>query len=837
MKFLGYAFLTLVSLGILTTIVGIGGFVWMLNYYGNDIPDYNSLKTYEPDVVTRVYTGDGRLMAEFATEKRVFVPIDAIPERVKQAFISAEDKNFYTHQGLDYLGIASAIFDKVKSPDSQLRGASTITQQVAKNFLLTNERSYERKLKEAILAIRMDRAMEKDRLLELYLNEIYLGVGTYGVAAAAQQYFNKSLDDLTIEEAAYLAALPKAPNNYHPTRKKERAVARRNWVIDRMQEDGYITKAEKTAAMATDLDVSLSEANDSVRAPYFAEEIRRSLQKEFGNDGLYKQGLLVKSSINPEMQKIATKALRDGLIAYDLRHGYRGPVANLENLDDWETKLAEIPVQQGMLETWDLAVLLDGKTIGFADGSKSELSDGGLEWGGNQIKKGSVLMVEKDGEIYRMRQVPKVQGAIVVMDPHTGRVLAVQGGWDYQKSEFNRATQAQRQPGSSFKPFIYLTALESGMSPATIVMDSPATFSQGRGMPVWMPKNYSDDFYGPTTLRIGIEKSRNVMTVRLADKVGMEAIAATANDFGIYDNMQTNLASSLGSNETTLIRMVTAYGMLVNGGKKLEPSFVDRIQDRYGKTVFKRDARECPTCGPKIQWQDGMAVPAIDDARAQVTEPQRAYQMVSILEGAVQRGTGVRLKNIGFPVAGKTGTTNESKDAWFLGFTPDLVFGAYVGFDQPKELGRKETGSSVAIPIIEQFLTESFEAGMIEPLPFRVPSGVSMIQVNAKTGRRARSGDTNVIWEAFMSGESPDAQQTVYGGETIIRREQPANYTDPFAPAGQPFGSATGYPNNSYDTEAAPSSPSQIPANNNRPQHQSPQPSQDSFMQGTGGIY
>ena len=812
----------------------------MLNHYGSDIPDYKSLKTYEPDVVTRVYTGDGRLMAEFATEKRVFVPINVIPDRVKQAFISAEDKNFYTHQGLDYIGIAVAILDKVRHPDSQLRGASTITQQVAKNFLLSNERSYERKLKEAILAIRMDRAMTKDRLLELYLNEIYLGVGTYGVAAAAQEYFNKSLDDLTIEEAAYLAALPKAPNNYHPVRRKERALSRRNWVIGRMHEDGYISREAEKAALATDLKVTLTDSQESVRAPYFAEEIRRSLQKEFGNDGLYKQGLLVKSSINPEMQKIAVKALQDGLMAYDLRHGYRGPVATLDTLDNWEEKLAEIPVQQGMLDSWQLAILLDGKSIGFANGEKGTLSDGGLEWGGNKIKKGSIIMVEKDGDIYRMRQVPKVQGAIVIMDPHTGRVLAVQGGWDYQRSEFNRATQAQRQPGSSFKPFIYLTALETGMTPATIVMDSPATFSQGRGMPNWRPKNYSDDFYGPTTLRVGIEKSRNVMTVRLADKVGMEAVAETAKEFGIYDHMQTNLASALGSNETTLIRMVTAYGMLVNGGKKIEPSFVDRIQDRYGKTVFKRDHRECPTCGPKIKWQDDMPVPSVEDVRQQVTTPQRAYQMVSILEGAIQRGTGVRLKDIGFPVAGKTGTTNDSKDAWFLGFTPDLVFGAYVGFDQPQQLGRKETGSSVAIPIIQQFLEEAYKGDMIEPLPFRVPSGISLIQVNAKSGRRAQAGDSNLIWEAFMSGESPESQQTVYGGDTIIMRDNAYTYDDMYntSPNGQTYSDNPLY--GDYDTEAAPQPQTQSPYGNRQPQQRAPSsrtPSSDPVLQGTGGIY
>ena len=834
MKFIGYTILTLVSLGILGAIVGIGGFAWLINHYGDDIPDYHSLKTYEPDVVTRVYTGDGQLMAEFSTEKRIFIPIDVIPDLVKNAFLSAEDKNFYEHKGLDYIGIARAVVNNLKNP-GHLQGASTITQQVAKNFLLTNERSLERKLKEAILAIRMERAMSKDRLLELYLNQIYLGVGTYGVAAAAQKYFNKSLDDLTIEEAAYLAALPKAPNNYHPVRKKDRAVPRRNWVITRMHEDGYITKEQEQAAIATDLKApGLDEEKEAVRAPYFAEEIRRFLQNKYGNEGLYEDGLLVKSSINPDLQKIATEALRDGLTAYDLRHGYRGPVATLDNMDDWAAKLSEIPPQKGMLDDWKLAVVLKGRDIGFADKSKGKLSQEGLDWGGDKIKAGSVIMVTKDKEagIYRLRQVPAVQGGIVVMDPHTGRVLAIQGGWDYQGSEFNRATQAKRQPGSAFKPFIYLTALESGMTPATIVMDSPVSFSQGPGLPLWRPQNYSREYYGPTTLRVGVEKSRNVMTVRLADKIGMESIAATAKRFNIDNDMPINLATSLGSNETTLIQMVTAYGMLVNGGKRIDPSFIDRIQNRYGDTLFKRDHRECNGCGPKIKWTSGLAVPTIEDVREQVVDPARAYQMVSILEGVVQRGTAVRLRNMGFPVAGKTGTTNDSKDAWFIGFTPDLVFGAYVGFDQPKSLGNRETGSSAALPIIEQFLQGAKDIGFIEPLPFRVPSGVSMIQVNAKTGRRAMPGDEKVIWESFIAGESPDQQATIYGGETVTFEQPNVNYTDLFKDTQTMQNPTNGEsaPYQSYDPENT--LPPAL-----TPQEETPQPMPNPSLQGTGGIY
>lgn len=824
MKFIGYTFLTLISLGILGAIVGIGAFAWVINHYGDDLPDYNQLKTYEPDVVTRVYTGDGQLLAEFATEKRIFVPIAFIPDRVKQAFLSAEDKNFYVHKGLDYIGIARAMINNIKNPDN-LQGASTITQQVAKNFLLTNERSYERKVKEAILAIRMERAMTKDRLLELYLNEIYLGIGTYGVAAASQQYFNKSLDDLTIAEAAFLAALPKAPNNYHPVRKRQRAIDRRNWVIGRMAEDGYITQAEAATAQKDALDVAeLTALTQAYRAPFFAEEIRRFLQANYKSDGLYKEGMIVRSSLDPQLQDIATRAFRDALETYDIRHGFRGAVATFDNFDDWQQRLAAIPPQKGMAPNWLLALYFGDREIRFDDGQKARLTTAGLEWAGQKLKKGSVIMVEPDSEekgIYRIRQVPEVEGGFVVMDPHTGRVLAMQGGWDYENSEFNRVTQAKRQPGSAFKPFIYLTALESGMTPATIVMDAPVAFEQGPGLPLWRPQNYSDRFYGPTTLRVGVEKSRNVMTVRLADKVGMDAIAQTAKNFGVYDDMPRNLASSLGSQETTLIRMVSAYGMFVNGGKKIEPSFIDRIQDRYGKTVFAQDARECLNCGPKIRWNDQLAVPVVADNRTQATSPQRAYQMVSILEGVVQRGTAVRLRSLGFPVAGKTGTTNESKDAWFIGFTPDLVFGAYIGFDKPRSLGRKETGSSVALPAVQKFLEDAYKNTLITPVPFRVPAGLSMIQVNAQTGRRAYPGDQSVIWETFMKGEGPDNQQTVFGGDTVIFEEPDVNYNDLF--------SGTPYQNFPADGMQAGETSDQTPfITPSRP---------DPVMQGTGEIY
>lgn len=832
MKFLGYGLLTLISLGILGGIVGIGAFAWGIHHYGDELPDYEQLKTYEPDVVTRVYTGDGQLMAEFATEKRIFVPIEFIPDRVKQAFIAAEDKNFYQHHGLDYIGIVRAMVHNLKNP-GQLQGASTITQQVAKNLLLTNEQSIERKVKEAILSIRMERAMSKDRLLELYLNQIYLGIGTYGVAAASQQYFGKSLDDLTIEEVAFLAALPKAPNNYHPVRRKTSAMTRRNWVIGRMAEDGFITQAQAEEAKAHDLEVKeLKALTQSYRAPYFAEEIRRFLQQTYDSDSLYKEGLIVRSTLIPDLQEIATRAFRDGLTAFDIRQGYRGPVTKFEDFNDWKTKLSEIPIQKGMDSRWRLALYFGDREIKFEDGSAGKLSNSGIDWAGKKLTKGAVIMVAEDEEedgLYRIRQVPEIEGGIIVMNPHTGRVLAMQGGWDYENSEFNRVTQAKRQPGSAFKPFIYLTALENGMTPATIVLDAPVAFEQGPGLPLWRPQNYSHQYYGPTTLRVGVEKSRNVMTVRLADKVGMHAIAQTATDFGIYDNMPENLASSLGSQETTLLRMARAYAMLVNGGKKITPSFIDRIQDRYGKTVFDNDERECPHCGPKIRWHESLSVPKVPDNRAEVTSPQRAYQMVSILEGVVQRGTGVRLRDLPFPMAGKTGTTNDSKDAWFMGFTPDLVVGVYVGYDKPRTLGGRETGSSVAVPIVKEFMEEAYDKGFIDPVPFRAPSGLSMIQINAKTGRRAQPGDDHVIWEAFMKGESPDSQQTIYGGETVVFEEPSVNYYDMFDNMESPDdqgGYYNPFINQGYGDDERPA-----------PQNNGVQPPSNPVFQGTGEIY
>lgn len=793
MKYLWYGFLGLFSLGFLGAVVSIGGFVYILNYYGHDLPDYSELKNYEPPIVTRLYAGDGRLMAEFAQEKRVFVPIEFIPDRVKEAFIAAEDQNFYTHSGVDLKAVARAIVTNLKNAGSGRRpeGASTISQQVAKNFFLSSEVSYIRKIKEAILAYRMNKTLGKDHILELYLNEIYLGGGAYGVAAAALYYFDKSLEELNIAEAAYLASLPKAPNNYHPVKHHDKALARRNWVVERMRDEGYVTPAQAELAVLVPLEMN-TDTSESVDAPYFAEEVRRELSERFGEESLYQGGLAVKTSVDPTLQAVAEKSLRDGLIAYDMRHGWRGAFAKLDDMDDWRKKLAQADVPEGNIDAWHVAAVLEvsknSAKIGFVEREQSEITLKDSDWARKYLNEGyalgaqvtsmeqvvqvgDVVLVEeksKEGDAskgYLLRQIPIVQGALIALDPHTGRVLAMQGGWNYRYggSEFNRATQAQRQPGSAFKPFVYLAALDKGFTPATLVLDAPFIL-EDQTAGTWKPTNYSGEFYGPTPLRVGIEKSRNLMTVRLADFLGMDLIAKYSDHFGITDHMQPLLANSLGSAETTLLRMTTSYGMLVNGGKKLTPTFIDRIQDRYGKTVFKHDERECYACGQMIKWEDQPA-PDVPDNRAQIADPRTTYQMVSIMEGVVQRGTGARLRSLGRPLAGKTGTTNESRDAWFIGFTPDLVVGIYTGFDNPRSLGRRETGSSVAIPIFQSFMGEALKDA--PPVPFRRPSGLRSIRINAETGVRARPGDQKVIWESFVIGTEPTDEMYILGENGI----------------------------------------------------------------------
>jgi penicillin-binding protein 1A len=774
--FLGFAILMLVAL----VAVG-GGVYYIFHRYGSDLPDYHQLADYAPPTVTRVHAGDGRLLAEYATEKRVFVPINAIPRRVINAFLAAEDKSFYEHSGVDFRSVFRAAITNLVNLGSDRRpvGASTITQQVAKNFLLSGELSYERKIREAILAFRIEKAFTKDQILELYLNEIYLGVGSYGVAAAALNYFNKSLDELTIGEAAFLGALPKAPNNYNPMRYHKAAVERRNWVIKRMLEDGRITQEEADSALAETLVVRDRSAAEVAEADYFAEDVRRQLVGLFGEQSLYNGGLSVRTTLDPDLEVIADQALQEGLIAYDRRHGWRGPVAHIDpTTSEWASALGALDIVGGR-DTWRLALVgTVGKTsvqVGFADGTRGIVPFAEMKWArpwkekqrvgktpskpADVLKAGDVVYVEPvteaadgtayDADTYALRQVPAVNGAIVALDPHTGRVLAMSGGFSFAASEFDRATQAERQPGSAFKPFVYLAALAKGFSPTTIILDAPIVIDQGDRLGKWKPTNYSSRFYGPSTMRLGIEKSRNLMTVRLARTIGMDTVADFAERFGITAHMPKMLSMALGAGETTLLRLTAAYGMLVNGGRKIEPTFIDRVQDRLGRTVYRHDQRTCDAC-QNVSWH-GQGMPDIRDNREQLVDSASAFQIVSMLEGVVKRGTGAKvLGDLDFPLAGKTGTTNDSFDAWFVGFSPDLAVGVYVGFDQPQTLGPRETGSSVAAPIFRTFMEAALKGK--PAIPFRVPPGIRLVRINSQTGALAQAGDDKVILEALKPG-------------------------------------------------------------------------------------
>ena len=745
-----------------------GGVFYILYHYGSDLPDYRQLANYEPPVVTRLYADDGRLLTEYAKQKRVFVPIGAIPQRVARAFLSAEDKNFYTHPGLDFVGIARAMVDNLKHirEGRRPKGASTITQQVAKNFLLGGELSLNRKIKEAILAMRIEQTFSKDKILELYLNEIYLGGGSYGVAAAAMDYFNKSLNDLTIAETAYLAALPKAPNNYNPARDHEAAIGRRNWVIDRMAEDGVITGAEAKTAKAETLTIRQRDDETYVNAEYFADYVRGQLIAQYGENAAYQGGLTVYTTLDPALQEIATRSLRDGLMAYDNRHGWHGVIGTIANMRQWLPGLKAMARPKGV-GNWDMAVVIGVEknyaVIGLANGQLARIAKEHMAIAHDSLGTGQVVLVSpamdaKNKMIagqYALQQIPKVQGGLLVMEPQTGRVLAMTGGFSHDISVYNRATQAMRQPGSSFKPFVYLTALEQGFLPNTLILDAPVTYSMGAGQDAYAPGNYHDNFLGPTTVRQAIEKSRNVVTVRTADYIGIDHVAEIAQRFGIVDKMPAELAMALGAGETTVWRMAAAYSQLINGGKKIVPTVIERIQNRNGATTYKHDVRDCSGC-LNNSWTNDVATPAINDNPQYLTHPFHAYQIVNILQGVVERGTAKSLAELGVPLAGKTGTTNESRDTWFVGATPDLVVAVYVGYDQPETLGKKETGGSVAVPIVKEFFKSALPTHPSRP--FAVPAGVSLVRVNPQNGERVSAADKNGIWESFVPGTEPDPE-------------------------------------------------------------------------------
>jgi penicillin-binding protein 1A len=770
MRFIARFFGLIFATGAIVFVVGAAAAALVIWNYNRDLPDYTQLKNYEPPVMTRVHASDGSVLAEYSHERRLYLPSTAIPALLKEAFISAEDKNFYTHNGVDPEGVIRAIGVMLRG-DKRVQGASTITQQVAKNFLLTNEQTFDRKIKEALLSFRIESAYSKEKILELYLNEIYLGLGNYGVAAAALNYFGKSVHELTIPEVAYLAALPKGPNNYHPFLKKERALERRNWVIDRMRENGYVTVADAEAAKAQPLGVTSRVLSpNTYAAGFFAEEVRRELGDRFGEKKLYEGGLSVRTTLDPKMQLIARKALVDGLVRYDEAHGYRGPMRHIDIAGDWGPPLAEVPAL-GDVQPWQLAVILDvndgSVRIGLqpkheadrqvsAERETGTMLPAGLKWskgvGRNGLQTGDVVYVEpiegKAGQ-FRLRQIPEVGGAIVAMDPYTGRVFAMVGGFSFDQSEFNRATQAMRQPGSSFKPIVYATALDNGYTPSSIVLDAPIEIDQGPGLEVWRPENFEGKSGGPHTLRYGVEHSINQMTVRLARDVGMPLIVEYARRFGIYDDLPPYLSMSLGSGETTLLRMTTAYSMLANGGKKIKSTLIDRIQDRWGHTVYRHDERECQNCdAPKWERQ---GEPKLIDKREQVLDPLTAYQITSIMEGVIQRGTGVSIKAVGKHLAGKTGTTNDAKDLWFVGYSPDLAVGIFMGYDRPRSLGDSAQAATYTAPIFRDFMTMALKNK--PDVPFRVPPGIKLISVDAHTGQRSTGAGT--ILEAFKPGTAP----------------------------------------------------------------------------------
>jgi len=754
----------LISLSFLLLIsIVILGVLWT---FSNNIPDYKFLKNYKPPVSSKMYSGKGDLVADFSKEKRIFVPYGAIPKNVINAFLSAEDKNFFSHPGVDAKGVLRAILNNIQNviTSKRLEGASTITQQVAKNFLLTNEVSLNRKIKEAILAFRIERALSKERILELYLNQIYLGSGAYGVAAASLEYFDKSIKELNYSEAALLAALPKAPSKYNPYRNIKVAKFRRDLVLKNLFDNNFLNSKEYQKVKNQPIALKKNKKIYLENSQYYIEDVRKNIIDLLTYEKVYKQGYNINTPINLEFQKIATEELRNGLIAYDRRKGWRGPISNINYTNDWYEKLNKKYNLEKSIN-WQIAIIkkIDQFTSTIEIENKTEglIRYKDISWTKKEFKDllkiGDIIYVKKLTEdFYSLQQLPKINGGIVVMDPYTGRILALSGGFSFKNSEFNRASQAFRQPGSAFKPFVYALALENNYTPSSLVLDAPLVLDQGTDLKKWKPENYGKKFYGLSTLRIGLEKSRNLMTVRIAQNLGIEKVANFSKSLNIYKNPEELLSISLGSAETTLLNLTSAYSTFVNGGKLIKPIIIDRIQDGQGNTIVNNENRKCIDCD-KISFT-GKEFPIIEDNYKQVLSPQTAYQITSILKGVVDRGTGKKLKKLNLNLGGKTGTTNENTDAWFVGFTSNLVIGVYVGMDNPAPLGKYETGSKAALPIFEGFVKKAVKKSNARP--FKVPTDITLMVVDSITGEKAKFTSKNTIIESYKS-------ENVLGGKVI----------------------------------------------------------------------
>ncbi len=725
-------------------------------YFSSGLPDYKKLSNYQPPVSSRVYAENGKLIAEYALEKRLFIPYESIPKKIINSFLSAEDKNFFSHPGVDAKGIIRAVINNFKNiiNDKRLEGASTITQQVAKNFLLTNEVSLRRKIKEAILAFRIEKAYSKERILELYLNQIYLGEGTYGIAAASLEYFDKSVKEINYPEAALLAALPKAPSKYNPFRYGKEAKKRRDLVLNNIKENGFISNSEFKDFKKSKIKLKKRKIELLNEANSYTEEVRRIIKENYGFKKLYAEGLAIKVPLDVNYQIYAQESLRYGIESYDRRHGWRGSIANKFNDSNWRKKIEQIKIDPTL--NWELAEIKkineERIVIKILKSNKEKIVNSeNMKWAikkgiFNTFKIGDIIFVkEKNKEEWELKQYPKINGAIIALNPFTGKVKALVGGFNFKSSEFNRATQAKRQPGSAFKPFVYAAALENNYSPNSIVLDAPFIAEQGIGLKNWKPENYGKKFYGPSTLRKGIEYSRNLMTVRVAENLGLKKILELSKELEIYNEIPELLSVSLGSAETTLINLTSAYASFVNGGKKVKPILIDRIQDRRGKTIFNSENRECFGCDRFLK--DSKDLPMIKDNNKQIFSEETAYQMTSILEGVIKRGTGKKLRDLKVPLAGKTGTTNNNFDAWFIGFSSDLVIGVYVGFDSPQTLGRYETGSKAALPIFKKFVQKAlYEEDFRE---FNIPNGIYFAPINYDTGEQEDFNEKKAITEAF----------------------------------------------------------------------------------------